>query len=120
MERLASGPGVDESVRLATLEDITLRKKAIATINEEWNKLLSENNNLQKEVNVVKGNLPTLQVIRANAKNQIKVLEAIKVLQIVKNSLGALQGAFKAIGDIKLVSLSPDRIRRLLGISDER
>lgn len=118
LRHLAQEEGVNKSTREATLSEVVTREKAIEIVNSEWDKYMQHNQNLEKEISSITTNLPTLRVIRASAKSQLNVLEAVKVLQIVNNSLVTLQDALKTLEGLELVSLSPDRVRRLLGMGN--
>jgi hypothetical protein len=69
-------------------------------------------------VEAIMSKLPTLNAIKDNAKGQIKFLQAAAVMNIVKSNLSAVQASISSLEGLKLVSLSPDRVRLLLGISE--
>lgn len=116
LRSMAQAEGVSQAARDFTLAEIAARSQAIELVDAEWDKYIQHNQKLQQEVDSVIGNLPTLRLIRASSKSQLNVLEAVKVLQIVNNSLVTLQDALKTLENMELVSLSPDRVQRLLGI----
>jgi hypothetical protein len=60
--------------------------------------------------------IPNLELIRDNAKNQLNVLQLVAMVSILKKDLFQFKTALVKLEEMKLVSLSPDRVRRLIGI----
>jgi hypothetical protein len=118
LKKMAEDPGISLATRESTLLDIQNRKNAISIIEGEWEKYVQQCSKVSEDINGVSGNLPTLRLIKANAQSQLNVLEAVAVLQIVNSNIGALRETLKAIESVDLVSLSPERVRRLLGLSE--
>lgn len=117
LKQMAQADNVNPMTRDSTLADVAMREKAIELVCIEWDKYMDQVQGTQEDINKLsKSNIPTLNVIRANAKSQINVLELVAVLQIVNNSLGALQQALETLEGMDLVSLSQERVCRLLGI----
>jgi hypothetical protein len=119
VKRDALAKEVEPGVREGTLEDVKAGEETIRLIEQEWDKLVERNGKIKEGVEEVSTNLPTLRLVRDNAKRQINLLEAITVLQIVKRNLANIQTALQALKRLELVSLSPDRVRRLLGIDSQ-
>lgn len=110
---------VDEAVREQILLDIKNREDSIAVVVKEWDDYVKTIRELVSETGGVKKRLPTLKAIRDNAKSQISLLEAVAVMQIVQSNIGALNATIATLEKIELVSLSPDRVRSLLGIKNK-
>ena len=70
----------------------------------------------QEETKAVEERLPSLRLIRDNAKAQINTLEAVAVLQIARKNIRTIEATIEKLGRIELASLSSDRVKRLLGI----
>ncbi|NJN92819.1 MAG: hypothetical protein HC875_01370 [Anaerolineales bacterium] len=116
LRRKAEAEEIDAAVREQTLGDIGNRERSIKLLEEEWEDYIKTIKSLQNEVGVVHKKLPTLELIRENAKTQIELIQAVAMLQILKQNIGALEGAILTLEKIKLITLSPTRVRRLLGI----
>lgn len=116
LRQQAAGKGVDPGVREKTLESIRYREEALDFVTAEWEQYLEENGRLQQEVAELRKHLPNLELIRANAKNQIDVLETISLLPTVKEGVSALRDAIGSVEKMKLIPLSTDRVKKLLGL----
>jgi len=71
---------------------------------------------LEGEIGYVSKKLPSLHLIRDNAKAQINTLAAVAVLQIVQSNIRTIERAVLQLEQLQLASLSADRVKRLLGI----
>ncbi len=116
LEQRATAQGVEDAVRDQTLEDIRNREAAIDELDNEWDKYVSEVKQLYSTVNEVRGKLPTLEVIRENAKVQINLIQLVAMLRFLKQNSAAIKGTVDALKGFRLAPLSPSRVRRLLGI----
>ncbi|HEY9404849.1 MAG TPA: hypothetical protein VIQ24_19485, partial [Pyrinomonadaceae bacterium] len=110
---------VDAAVREQILLDIRNREQSIDIVVNEWDDYVKTIKELISETGTVKKRLPTLRAIRDNAKSQINLLEAVAVMQIVQSNIGALNATIATLEKMELVSLSPDRVRSLLGIKNK-
>jgi hypothetical protein len=116
LEQLANSPGVEPAVRDQTLADIQNREAAIEELKLEWDKYITEVKALSSTVGEVREKLPTLEVIRENAKVQINLIQLVAMLQFLKQNSNAIKGTIDALKGFRLAPLSPNRVRRLLGI----
>jgi len=99
------------------LSNVAEREEAVKIITNAWNDYLGEVKTLSDETDSFIGNwLPNLELIRDDAKNQITTLDAVAIVRALKGNLNALKSVGKSLKTIPLVSLSPDRVRRLLGL----
>lgn len=110
-------PKVSAEVAQQTLANIKDREDSIMVIEQEWQAYLTSIKELENETGAVGERLHDLRVIREDARQQLKLLQAVMMLQILQNNLGALKAAMLTVGQIRLAPLSPDRVRRLLGFS---
>jgi len=117
LEQRATAPGVEQAVRTQTLEDIHNREGAIDELDREWDNYVNEVNQLYSTVGEVRGKLPTLEVIRENAKVQINLIQLVAMLRFLKQNSDAIKGTVDALKGFRLAPLSPGRVRRLLGIN---
>lgn len=113
-----SAEGIDRAVRDHIVSDIENRLTSFDILEEEWDNYIEQIDGLKGEVEAIMSKLPTLNAIKDNAKGQIKFLQAAAVMNIVKSNLSAVQASISSLEGLKLVSLSPDRVRLLLGISE--
>lgn len=116
LKQKAQSDEIDLPVREQILANIQARESSIEILTSEWDSYVKTIKELESDVDLVRKKLPTLSLIRDNAKSQINFLEAMAVMQIVKDSLDTLAKTIGTLEKIELVSLSPDRVRRLLGI----
>jgi hypothetical protein len=99
------------------LSNVSEREDAVKVMMNTWDNYLGEVKTLSDETDSFIGNwLPNLELIRDDAKNQITTLDAFAIVRALKGNLNALKSVGKSIKTIPLVSLSPDRVRRLLGL----
>lgn len=107
---------IEEQVRKQVLSNIESREKSLDLIAHEWELYMKAITNLQNDIAPITSKLPTLKLIRDNATSQINIIGAIAVMQVVKSNLRAVEATVTNLENIELTSISPDRVRRLLGI----
>jgi cell division protein FtsB len=117
LERLASAPSIDETVREQTLNDIRNRESSIGLLEREWAQYILSIQSLEEECGTLRGKIPTLELIRENARVQINLIQAVAMLQILKQNVGTIQATIVTLENMKLVTLSTWRVRRLLGVA---
>jgi hypothetical protein len=101
---------------LRILEDIHHRDGAIDELEKEWISYVGEIGKLHLTVNEIQAKVRTLELIRDNARLQIGVLQAVAMLRFLKQNSDALRGTIETLKGFRLAPLSPNRVRRLLGI----
>ena len=116
LRKKAEGKGIDDFLREDTIQDIASREEAISILESEWDTYIQSVRGKQGETKAVGNRLPSLRLIRDNAKAQINTLEAVAVLQIARKNIRAIEATIEQLGRIELASLSSDRVKRLLGI----
>jgi len=116
--RLSEATDVEEAVRRFTLDDIGNRDAALGEVEKEWDRYLLEVRQLRTTVGDVRAKLPTLFVIRENARLQIQTLQLVAMLRFLKQNSESVKGAVASLQGFQLAPLSPNRVRRLLGIAD--
>lgn len=116
LEEQASEEGIEPSARTHILEDIRNRDGAIDELEREWASYVSEIRKLHMTVGEIRAKVKTLELIRNNARLQIGVLQAVAMLRFLKQNSDAIQGTIEALKGFRLAPLSPNRVRRLLGI----
>jgi hypothetical protein len=117
LRRKTQADGIDAMVTEQIAADIETREKSINLLEAEWQQYVSSIISSTEEVKEVRSKIPTLEVIRENAKIQIGVIGAVGMLRILRQNVGAMETTILTLEKMKLVSLSPNRVRRLLGIS---
>ena len=108
---------VDASVRNQTSQDINEINRSIDVLEKEWEVYMESIMSLNGEVDKIRVRIPTLEVIRKNAKIQISLIQTLAMLQILKHNIGTMKATILTLENMRLVSLSPNRVRRLLGIT---
>lgn len=116
LKEQAASPAIEPFLREQVEKDIANREESITVLEEEWESYMRTTTSFQKEVGSVTKKLPSLKLIRDNAKAQINTLAAVAVLQIVQSNIKAIEGTVLQLEKLQLASLSADRVRRLLGI----
>ncbi len=118
LRKRAESPEIDdEGVKSQVLLDISRRLESIQEVRKEWDKYEASIEELENSISTSKKQIPTLALIRDNAESQIEILEIAAIMQIIKNNVNALDSAIQNLKQVKLVSLTPDRISRLLSLS---
>ena len=117
LERRAMAASIEPSVREQTLEDLRNREDAIHELETQWETYIGEVADLHSRVGEVRGKLPTLELIRDNARLQIGVIQIVAMLRFLKRNSDAISGTVNALKGFRLVPLTHDRVRRLLGIA---
>ena len=106
-----------QEVRENILSNVAERERAIVIMQEAWAEYLGEVKGISDEsTGFITQWIPNLELIRDDAKNQIGVLDVLVIVRVLKSNLIALKTAVTRLETMKLVSLSPDRVRRLLGV----
>ena len=83
----------------------------------EWASYVESIRSMNNDLGSIRDKIPTLEVIRENAKIQINLIQAVAMLQILRNNVGTLQATILTLENMRLVSLTPTRVRRLLGLT---
>jgi hypothetical protein len=113
----AENPEIDPGLREQILQDITNRTESIEVLEKEWSNYMQTIRSHEGEIASVSKRIPSLRLIRNNAKDQIDTLAAVAVMQIVQSNIHAIEATVSKLEKIELASLSADRVKRLLGIS---
>jgi hypothetical protein len=116
LRKQADSTEIEESLRERVLQNIDHRDESIKVLEGEWASYMETVRSLQVETASVSKKIPSLRLIRDNAKAQINTLAAVAVLQIVQSNIRAIEATVLQLEKIELASLSADRVRRLLGI----
>ncbi|WP_209639035.1 hypothetical protein [Kibdelosporangium banguiense] len=77
---------------------------------------MGEVDNLKSAVTQVRNKLPTLGIIRENARIQIVTLQLVALLSLLKQNDRSIRGAVEALEGFQLAPLTSSRVRRLLGM----
>jgi hypothetical protein len=115
-------PRVKEQV-LANLND---REKSLVLFKEEWDNYVKKVQVVQDNVGNLKEQIPTLRLIRDNARNQLDFYEIMKIFGImmiaeaVEKSLEALKIDLLPLDEIELISLPPERVKTLISLPQEQ
>lgn len=117
LEQNANQSDIEPAVRTQALENIKSRENSIQVLEKEWNDYISSVKSLQSELGSVKRKLPTLKIIRDDAQIQIKVLQAVEMLRILKQNITTVETTILTLESIRLISMSPERVKRLLGVN---
>jgi hypothetical protein len=106
LEARVRGTDVEEAVRDQTLEDIRAREQAFDELEREWDAYLGQVRQLRLRVDEVRGKVPTLEVIRENARIQILTLQLVAMLRFLKQNSESIKGAVDTLQGFRLAPLS--------------
>lgn len=112
----AQSSGIEPIIREQTLADVAARRSAIDTLDTEWSAYIGEVERFGGMIDEVRAKVPTLRLIRDNAKVQISTLQAVEQLRFLKRNTDAIRGTVAAIQNFRLAPLTSHRVRRLLNI----
>lgn len=115
LEARALNSDIEAAVRDQTLEDIRARAAAVDELEREWDKYLGEVTAVRSMIGHVHSKVPTLEVIRDNARIQIGVMQLVAMLRFLKLNAEAVKGTIDTLKGFRLAPLSPNRVRRLIG-----
>jgi hypothetical protein len=107
---------IDSMARANTLVDIEHRQASHDRVEQEWDRYMSEIHGLQDRIGGAYSLLPTLGVIRENARLQIQTLQLLAMLRVLRQNSDSILGAVISLQGLQLAPLSPSRVRRLLGL----
>lgn len=116
LRKKAESPNIESFLKQQVIQDIENRESAISVLETEWEGYMGTVEEMGEDIGYVRKKLPSLRLIRDNAKAQINTLAAVAVLQIVQSNIRAIEGAVLQLESLQLASLSADRVKRLLGI----
>jgi hypothetical protein len=117
LRRMSEASGIEPTVQEQIVADIESRDRSIDLLETEWQQYVESITSSTNEIKEVRSKIPTLELIRENAKVQIGVIGAVGMLKILKQNVGTMETTILTLEKMKLVSLSPSRVRRLLGIT---
>lgn len=116
LAEMVGAADVEPLVRDQTLEDIRSREAAFDELEKEWDTYLGEVGQLRVKVDEVRGKVPTLAIIRENARIQIMTLQLVAMLRFLKQNSDSIKGAVDTLQGFRLAPLSSSRVRRLVGV----
>jgi hypothetical protein len=117
LEDRAKSPEIEPTVREGILEDIRNREAAMSLVLSEWDRYISETKQFYARVGDVQNQVPTLEVIRENARLQLSVLEIVAMLRFLKQNSEAVRATVNTLQGLRLAPLTPTRVRQLLNIN---
>lgn len=117
LEARALQDSIDASARAEILASLRQRVAALEILQQEWQFYVTEIKQLDEHVTGVRDKIPTLEIIRENARLQLDVLELVAMHRFLRQNDEAFRTATETLHGFRLVPLSPSRVRRLLGPS---
>jgi hypothetical protein len=116
----------DSKVKEHVIANLNDREQSLGFFKDEWNKYVNGIEKVQDNVGSLKKKIPTLNLIRNNAQNQLEFFEIMKIFGImmvaetVKKNLETLEIVTLPLDEIELISLPPHRAQTLIGLSQEQ
>jgi hypothetical protein len=114
-EMRARQDDIEASVRASVLDNLRQTDSALEVLQQEWQSYVAQTRQLHERIAEVKNKIPTLELIRDNARLQLDVLELVAMLRFLRQNDEAVRAAIRTLHGLRLVPLTPDRVRRLLG-----
>jgi hypothetical protein len=109
--------GIEPAVREGILQDSRHRTAALDLFLDEWNRYVSDTKEFHKRVEEVQNKIPTLELIRRNARIQLDVLELVAMLRFLRQNADAVRATVESMQGFKLAPLTPAKVRRLISPS---
>jgi hypothetical protein len=116
LRKTACARNIEPSLKAKILQDVEGCEGAIQVLDEEWTSYLGSIGLLEGHVTVFSKKLPSLRLLRDNAKARINVLSAVSVLHLVRTNVEAVESAIAELEKLELAPLSPERVKRLLHV----
>ncbi len=119
----ADSPAIEPKVKERILANLQDREQALESFRSEWDKYLGGIEDVQNKVGSLKEKIPTLQLIRDNAQNQLDFYEIMKIFGImmvaeaVRQSLETIESVALPLDELELISLPPHRVHKLMGLT---
>ncbi len=109
--------GIEPAVREGILQDSRHRTAALELFLDEWNRYVADTKEFHKRVAEVQNKIPTLELIRRNARIQLDVLELVAMLRFLRQNADAVRATVESMQGFKLAPLTPAKVRRLISPS---
>jgi hypothetical protein len=106
--------GIEPKVREGILEDVRIRGDALDAFQQEWDNYVAETKQFQGRVDEVHKKIPTLELIRENARVQLNILELVSMLRFLRQSADAFKAAVETLQGFRLAPLTASKVRRLV------
>jgi len=121
----AAAPEIDPKVREKILSNLQDREQSLEGFQQEWDNYLAGIENVQAKVGSLQDKIPTLQLIRDNAQNQLDFFEIMKIFGVmmvaeaVRQNLETIESVALPLDELELISLPPHRVQKLMGLLPE-
>jgi hypothetical protein len=117
LEVRAQQDDIEAPARAGVLDNLRQTDAALEVLQQEWQSYVAQTRQLHEQIAEVQDKIPTLELIRDNARLQLDVLELVAMLRFLRQNDEAVRAAVRTLHGLRLVPLTPDRVRRLLGSS---
>jgi hypothetical protein len=117
LEISVQAPIVDASVRDRILDNIKQRERSITYLEQAWQSYVTDITGARKDLLKIRDQVPTLEAMRKDAKVQINLIQAVAMLQILKQNIGTLTDTVLRLESIKLHSITPNTLSKLFIVS---
>jgi hypothetical protein len=102
-----------KQVRDATFEYAYNIQSSVAVMRQEWATYLNDINQLIASIRATRSMVSDLKLMRDSASLQIDFISSALTLGILRKNYLALFDSVRGLETLKLVSMNPDRVRRL-------
>jgi hypothetical protein len=117
LKKEVKDPTVDAATRQRTLEQVALREQAVQRVRQEWEDL-DRNLAASKDApNPLKDRLPTLRIIRDNARAQIQMVNVLALTAAARDAMVCLDATIADVEGLELAPLTLERVERLLNVT---
>jgi hypothetical protein len=86
-------------------------------LEQAWQSYVTDITGARKDLLKIRDQVPTLEAMRKDAKVQINLIQAVAMLQILKQNIGTLTDTVLRLESIKLHSITPNTLSKLFIVS---
>ena len=94
------------------------QKESGKIINSKWTEIQKGLDNQQKKIDEIRSNIFLIEVIQKQAKIQMRILRDVKVIGIINESIGSLEGLINIVKNIPLLEIDKETMKDLIGNGD--
>lgn len=120
LRKAAGARNIEPTLKAKIIQDVESCEEAIQLFGAEWTSYLEGIGLLEGHVTVFSKKLPSLRLVRDNAKARINVLSAVSVFRFLRANVEAVEAAIGELEKIELAPLSPERVKRLLHVGTKK
>lgn len=115
LEARAQQNDIESSARASVLDNLRQTDAALEVLQREWQSYVAQTKQLHERIAEVQNKIPTLELIRDQARLQLDVLELVAMLRFLRQNDEAVRAAVRTLHGLRSVPLTPDRVEEAVG-----